>query len=196
MSLENSFRFRLPGHCRLLRPIHPCHYPPMNYSRWIHSPMDSLNCFRFSFSFHGDRDHPRYPVHDDDPVRWALHRDVSCALCLDSPPSTWLCRSRYCLYPSRARRKMRRNNCWPSWATSCDFAVRLPVRDYCCRCLASIDFARSVPLYVSWCEHDPPLLHHQDFGRGETCTAALCEPHPRCPAVVVVFLTRAIRRIS
>ena len=56
-------------------------------------------CFRFSFSFREDRDHPRCPVHDDDPVRRALHRDVSYGLCLDSPPSTWLCRFRCCLYP-------------------------------------------------------------------------------------------------
>jgi hypothetical protein len=32
---------------------------------------------------------------------------------------------------------------------------------------------------VFLCEHGPPLLHRQDFGRGETCTAALSEPHSR-----------------
>ena len=39
-----------------------------------------------------------------------------------------------------------------------------------------------VLLCVSGYEHDPPLLHRQDFERDETCTAAPCEPHPRHPA--------------
>ena len=77
-------------------------------------PNSPLNWCRFS-SFSGEvgRAHLRCRfrlVHDParELLRRSLHlrqyrqllrlRGVSCALCSDSPPSTWLC-SRYCLYP-------------------------------------------------------------------------------------------------
>ena len=152
-------------------------------------PNSPLNWCRFS-SFSGEvgRAHLRCRfrlVHDParELLRRSLHlrqyrqllrlRGVSCALCSDSPPSTWLC-SRYCLYPvprvnrvqmnykmkkkkeaipvsengpSHARpTKTTTNSCWPSWVISGGFSARcLPVPGCCCRCLVWVDSARSAP---------------------------------------------------
>lgn len=130
-------------------------------------------------------------------------RAVSCALYLDSPPSTCFC-SRYCLilYPFYYQMRMNSFRFLQIQVPDCYYFHFLAAFCYYYYwCDYSVDYERSafhpsVLSFVFGCGCGSPLLHRPDSGRGGTCTEAQSEPLPRSPELVDSFSARAARRIS